>query len=139
MSALSNTGIETRRHFLKNSLYMAPALLVLGSLEAQAHSGEKDCNSGHKSSSYLSPKNCNSGHQNSCDHKGNNGFGNGDQDAPGHSLHHNNAENSQKTIQDPQKCKVNNVGVDTHGGHEKDMDENGKKDDGHNGSSCKTK
>ena len=27
--------------------------------------------------------------------KGNNGHGNGDQDAPGNSLHHNNAENAQ--------------------------------------------
>lgn len=37
--------------------------------------------------------------------KGNNGFGNGDQDAPGNSLNHNNAENSRHDREYPGKSK----------------------------------
>lgn len=37
--------------------------------------------------------------------KGNNGFGNGNQDAPGNSLNHNNAENSRHDREYPGKSK----------------------------------
>ena len=37
--------------------------------------------------------------------KGNNGFGNGDQDAPGNSSNHNNAENSRRVREYPGNSK----------------------------------
>lgn len=108
MNTLQTNSVESRRGFLKKSVYMAPALIMLGSLNSYA-SGNGD------SKSHTNSK----GPGNSC-LKANNGWGNGDQNAPGHSGSHNNAENSQKD-------KVNNVGVETHGGHEKDI-----ADDKHN-------
>lgn len=115
MNTLQANGIESRRGFLKKSVYMAPALILLGSLNSYA-SGNGDSKShtnskGPRGASNLSCK------------KGNNGFGNGDQDAPGGSLHHNGAENDTTPSKNA-KNKVNNVGVDTHGGHEKDLADN---------------
>jgi len=98
MNTLQTNSVESRRGFLKKSVYMAPALMLLGSLNVYA---DNHGNSKAPGNSCL---------------KANNGFGNGDQNAPGHSGSHNNAENSQKD-------KVNNVGVETHGGHEKDLAE----------------
>jgi hypothetical protein len=106
-----------RRDFLKQTVYVVPTIMMLGSLNVYAH--DNQCDSGHHSNS-KGPR----GASNLSCHKGNNGYGNGDQDAPGNSLNNNNAENAQKN-------KLNNVGVDTHGGHEKDLDENGKQ--GNNG------
>jgi hypothetical protein len=107
-----NDAVESRRGFLKKSVYMAPAIIMLGSLNSYA-SENRDSKShtsskGPKGASTLSCK------------KGNNGFGNGDQNAPGNSLKHNGAENDT-TAGKNAKNKVNNVGVDTHGGHEKDL------------------
>lgn len=101
MNIVHDKKIESRRGFLKKSVYMAPALMLLGSLNAYA-----DNKGNSKAPGNSTLKAC----------KENNGFGNGDQNAPGNSGPHNNAENSEKN-------KVNNVGVDTHGGHEKDLAE----------------
>lgn len=63
------TTVEARRSFLKKAGYVAPALMLLGSLEAHAAPrGSKI--------------------------KANNGFGNGDQTAPGGSTTTNGAENN---------------------------------------------
>lgn len=133
---------EARRSFLKRSVYVAPALIMLGELSAHAnancqggggHHGDSHGHNGGNGGGYAaSTLNCKPA--NNC-HKGNNGWGNGDQDAPGKSLHHNNAENNHNGKSNPNdlvacdksgKDKVNNVGVNTHGGHEKDWDDNGK-------------
>ncbi|MFA6189061.1 MAG: hypothetical protein WC680_07255 [Sulfuricurvum sp.] len=108
MKNQQNTVIESRRGFLKKSAYMAPAIMMLGSLNAYANS-----NGDSKGPGSSTLKAC----------KENNGFGNGDQNAPGNSLHHNGAENDTSAGSNA-KNKVNNVGVDTHGGHEKDFAEN---------------
>ena len=65
-------NVEARRNFLKKAAYAAPAVMVLGTLVApmSAHAS----NLGRTS-------------------KGNNGFGNGDQVAPGGSATANGAEN----------------------------------------------
>lgn len=108
-------SVEGRRAFLKKSAYMAPAIMMLGSLNSYASvSGDSKSPTGKKGASSLS---CKPGS------KGNNGFGNGDQNAPGKSLHKNGAENDTTSGKNA-KNKVNNVGVDTHGGHEKDLAEN---------------
>jgi len=108
MNTLQANGVESRRGFLKKSVYMAPALILLGSLNSYASgNGDSKSHTNSRAPGNSTLKAC----------KENNGFGNGDQNAPGHSGPHNNAENSQKN-------KVNNVGVDTHGGHEKDLAEN---------------
>jgi hypothetical protein len=57
-------------------------------------------------------------YQTSCQPKGNNGFGNGHQSAPGNSEDHNQAENA---FDSNIKNQVNNSGVNTHGGSEKDL------------------
>lgn len=122
MNELAQNEFESRRFFLRKTAYIAPVLVMLGSLNAQA------CETGHnhgsdKTASSLQPhNNCKS-----CDHKGNNGWGNGDQNAPGNSLTHNNAENS---MYDNNKKKVNNAGIDTHGGSEKDLADNKKGNNG---------
>lgn len=87
---------------------MAPAIMMLGSLNAYA-SLKGDSKAPGNSTLKAS--------------KGNNGFGNGDQNAPGNSLNHNGAENDTTSSKNA-KNKVNNVGVDTHGGHEKDLVDN---------------
>ncbi|MDD2837511.1 MAG: hypothetical protein PHX59_01005 [Sulfuricurvum sp.] len=128
---------EARRSFLKRSVYVAPALIMLGELSAHASGnchnagGHHEGSHGHNGSgNAASTLNCKP--VNNC-HKGNNGWGNGDQDAPGKSLHHNNAENNHNGKENPNnlvscdksvKDKVNNVGVKTHGGHEKDYGKN---------------
>ncbi|MDO9208056.1 MAG: hypothetical protein Q7T91_07365 [Sulfuricurvum sp.] len=110
MNTVQNNGVEGRRGFLKKSVYMAPALMMLGSLNSYAHSnGDSKSHTNSKGPGNSSLK-------------GNNGYGNGDQCAPGNSLNHNGAENDTDG-----KKKVNNVGVETHGGHEKDI-----ADDKHN-------
>lgn len=100
-----NIAVESRRGFLKKSVYMAPVIIMLGSLNAYAtDKGDS------KAPGNSTLKAC----------KQNNGFGNGDQNAPGNSLNHNGAENDTTSDKNA-KNKVNNVGVDTHGGHEKDL------------------
>lgn len=111
MNTLQTNGVESRRRFLKKSVYMAPALILLGSLNSYASgNGDSKSHTNSRAPGNSTLKGC----------KENNGWGNGNQNAPGHSGSHNNAENSQKD-------KVNNVGVETHGGHEKDL-----ADDKHN-------
>lgn len=95
MKKIQNDLDESRRDFLQKSMYIAPAIVMLGSLNVHA---------GKPGASALK------------ENKGNNGFGNGDQDAPGNSLGNNGAENDTNA-----KKKVNHVGVDTQGGHEKDI------------------
>jgi hypothetical protein len=123
MENVLNNPVESRRSFLKKTAYMAPILVTLGSLDAFA-SGDKTntkgCNhtasslskTNSKTPSKTSSKAINElkakvnnvgvdthgGSEkditNSKAPKGNNGWGNGDQKAPGNSLSHNNAENS---------------------------------------------
>lgn len=100
--------VEGRRGFLKKSAYISPVLIALGSLNAHASGSRGDDSSSGIRSSTL---------------HGNNGWGNGDQCAPGNSQNHNSAENDQDD-----KKKVNHVGVETHGGHEKDIKDDGKSD-----------
>jgi len=118
MNTVHNNGVESRRGFLKKSVYIAPALIALGQLSANAtygsySNGGNSCDSNsHGGGSHSGVKGCAS------KLNANNGWGNGDQCAPGNSGSHNNAENHHDS-----KDKVNHVGVDTHGGHEKDLAE----------------
>jgi hypothetical protein len=94
MENLMNERGESRRDFLKKSVYAAPALVALGSLNVYAD-GSEGVNITDSKGIVVranSSLKCNSG---SSGH-GNNGFGNGDQDAPGNSLNNNNAENAQE-------------------------------------------
>lgn len=120
--------VESRRGFLKKSAYMAPAIMMLGSLNSYAtDSGDSKSPTSSKGPRGASTLSCKTGSKGPVS-KGNNGYGNGDQNAPGKSLKHNSAENDTSGTDDAKK-KVNNVGVDTHGGHEKDLED----DKGNNG------
>ena len=70
---------ESRRNILKKA-YVAPAIVALGSMTFATDSSA----SGHAHKNGGSSLSCGSG---------NNGWGNGDQRAPGNSLYHNRAEN----------------------------------------------
>ena len=72
---------NSRRKFLKKTVYTVPTIIALGALAPTAVAG---------GSHIGSQRGRNSGRNSG----GNNGFGNGDQDAPGGSEHHNNAENA---------------------------------------------
>ena len=118
--------VESRRGFLKKSAYMAPAIMMLGSLNSYAtDSGDSKSPTSSKGPTGASTLKTNTKPSSV---KGNNGYGNGDQNAPGESLNNNSAENDTSGTDDAKK-KVNNVGVDTHGGHEKDLED----DKGNNG------
>lgn len=64
---------ESRRNFLKKAAYAAPAVVALGGLSAQAHSHGSSLGNTRSTA--------------------NNGFGDGDQTAPGNSGSNNGAEN----------------------------------------------
>lgn len=113
-----STAVESRRGFLKKSAYMAPAIMMLGSLSGYA-SGNGDSKSPTSSKGPTGASTLKTNTKSSSV-KGNNGYGNGDQNAPGKSLNNNGAENDTSSNDDA-KNKVNNVGVDTHGGNEKDI------------------
>lgn len=142
MENVLNNPMESRRSFLKKTAYMAPILVALGSLDAFA-SGDKtntkgcnhtasslksintkpSCKTSSKAPSKTSSKAINElkakvnnvgvdthgGSEkditNSKAPKGNNGWGNGDQNAPGNSLLNNNAENNHAGLSNPSNGK----------------------------------
>jgi len=123
----SKKEFNARRNFLKKAVYTAPVLIVLGSLDAKASDGDDTHGGNYSNQGASTLSSCSNNHSDNSKHKyQNNGWGNGDQDAPGNSLNHNSAENKQKD-----KDKVNHKGVETHGGSEKDIGNEGHHNNNH--------
>jgi hypothetical protein len=116
MENVLNNPVESRRSFLKKTAYMAPILVTLGSLDAFA-SGDKTNTKGcNHTASSLSKTNSKTPSKTSSKAITNS-------KTP--------SKTSSKAINEL-KAKVNNVGVDTHGGSEKDIT-NSKAPKGNNG------
>ena len=130
MENVLKSPVESRRGFLKKTAYMAPILIALGSLDAFAcndKTNTKGCN--HTASSLKNTNtqpSCKTNSKSSCKTSSR---------APTKVV----TKTSSNAINEI-KAKVNNVGVDTHGGSEKDIT-NSKtscKTTPSNGKSCKS-